>query len=77
MKTKTNLTLVVVIVLLASCAQVRPDKFNRAYTSRRQLKELESRSYHALSDPSDSISGYTMEMEEQYQRMDVEYWKTH
>lgn len=68
---KTIFTLGLVTVLVTSCAQVRPDKFDRAYTKRSQQKVLESRSYHFLPEPSDRISGYTMEMEEQYQRMDV------
>lgn len=77
MKTKTNLTLAVVIALLASCAQVQPDKFNRAYASKKHLRALmkESSKYNTSSLINEMLSDgvYTYSEVKRLQDEDVNY----
>ncbi|MCE2712883.1 MAG: hypothetical protein LW688_10145 [Cryomorphaceae bacterium] len=81
MKTKTILTLAVVIALLASCAQVRPDKFDRAYTSKKHLRALmkESSKYNTSSLMNEALSDsvYTYSEVERLQSEDAKYIREH
>ncbi len=81
MKTKTIVSLALVSVILSSCGHVRPDKLNRAYTSKKHLRALmkESSKYNTSSLINEVLSDciYTYSEVERLQSEDAKYISEH
>ena len=81
MKTKTIVSLALVSVILSSCGHVRPDKFDRAYTSKKHLRALmkESSKYNTSSLINEVLSDgvYTYSEVKRLQDEDVKYMNEH